>query len=403
MEAKIINKNEFQQDSFVTTNKADGIDVVLGKLNSGTDLIVQSYIFDEAKFNETGAKKWLSENKIKYISLNAAKPKKYNTDLPEFIQSTYVNRMINELESFEENQIEMSWSSYGGSVWAGMQFADYLKNTDKEITARVTGIAASMGASLLPYFKKVIGAKQTDVMLHSTSTSVSQLARKTNQELYDILKTKINEEKFEEITGQKLKTIMFLEGEERKDVWLSGEQAYKIGLFDELIDLTPEKKNEINLQLVAELDYKLPERLLNTNKKEKENMTIDELKTSHPELYAQVLEDGKKVGSKEATAALKAEKDRINTWMVFNDIDPEKVKKGIESGEAMTEAQRTEFLRKSQVLDLKNSLEEQSPEDLIPDKETGKPKTEEEKEAEAKLKKENEAFDKLGIKDKEDK
>jgi len=402
MEAKIINKNEFQQDSFVTTNKADGIDVVLGKLNSGNDLIVQSYLFDDNKFNEASAKEWLSNNKIKYILLNAAKPKKYNTDLPEFIQSTYVNRMINELESFEENQIEMSWSSYGGSVWAGMQFADYMKNTDKEITARVTGIAASMGASLLPYFKKVIGAKQTDVMLHSTSTSVSQLARKSNQELYDILKTKINEEKFEEITGQKLKTIMFLEGEERKDVWLSGEQAYKIGLFDELIDLTPEKKNEINLQLVAELDYKLPERLLNTNKKEKQ-MNIDELKTSHPELYAQVLEDGKKVGSKEATAALKAEKDRINTWMVFNDIDPEKVKAGIESGEKMTEAQRTEFLRKSQVLDLKNDLENDSPEDLTPDPNTGKVKTEEQRKEEKENKKVNAAFDELGIKDEEDK
>jgi len=402
MEAKIINKNEFQQDSFVTTNKADGIDVVLGKLNSGNDLIVQSYLFDDNKFNESSVKEWLSNNKIKYILLNAAKPKKYNTDLPEFIQSTYVNRMINELESFEENQIEMSWSSYGGSVWAGMQFADYMKNTNKEITARVTGIAASMGASLLPYFKKVIGAKQTDVMLHSTSTSVSQLARKSNQELYDILKTKINEEKFEEITGQKLKTIMFLEGEERKDVWLSGEQAYKIGLFDELIDLTPEKKNEINLQLVAELDYKLPERLLNTNKKEKQ-MNIDELKTSHPELYAQVLEDGKKVGSKEATAALKAEKDRINTWMVFNDIDPEKVKKGIESGEAMTEAQRTEFLRKSQVLDLKNDLENDSPEDLTPDPNTGKVKTEEQRKEEKENKKVNAAFDELGIKDEEDK
>ena len=153
MKAKIINENEFQENSFIKSNLVDGISVVSGKLNNSDSLIVQSYEFDDSKFKKEQIDEWFKHNKIKYIELEAAvnKKKRYNTDLPNIISSFYISRMINELEAFEENEIEINWLSYGGSVWAGFEFADWLKQTDKKITARVTGLAASMGASLIPF------------------------------------------------------------------------------------------------------------------------------------------------------------------------------------------------------------------------------------------------------------
>lgn len=299
--------------------------------------------------------------------------KTYNSDLPTFIGRYTVSKLINELDLISED-VEMPWYSYGGDVWAGMGFADYLQTSNKKILARVTGVAASMGSALLPYFSKVVGAKQADIMLHSVSSDNEKIAKEKNKQLYDILKTKINEPKFKEITGHELKTIMFLEKKDRIDVWITGQDAYDIGLFDELIDLTPEEKmkNEAILQeikLVASLDYKLPERLLNKNEHsqtpKKEKMKIDELKASHPELYAEVLEQGKKDG-------LTAEQNRVNAWMVFNDVDPEAIKKGIESGVEMTKAQELTFMRKSQTLEMQRGLEGASPKDLTPDPKTGK-------------------------------
>jgi len=311
--------------------------------------------------------------------------KKYNTDLPEIIYNPFVSQMINELEAFEENEIEMDWNSFGGSVWSGNQFADFLINTDKKITSRTTGMVISMGASLLPFFHKTIGAKQCDVMIHSTLSSVTSITKRSNQNLYNALKIKINEKKFEEITGFNLEKIMFLEGNERIDVWCSGQDAYDFGLFDELVDITP-KEELVNIEkfneykLTASLDYKLPEKFQKKELTNNESMkNVDELKKNHPDLYNEVFEEGKNEGF---TAGSEKEKNRVDAWMVFNDVSPEEVKVGVESGKEMTKAQELNFMRKAQLSDMQKNLENSSAGDVIPDKKTGKLKTDAEKEAE---------------------
>jgi ATP-dependent protease ClpP protease subunit len=325
----------------------------------------------------------------------------FNTDLPTFIGRFSMSKLINELSAIEDNEILMPWYSYGGDVWSGFDFADFLKDGGKEITAKVTGVAASMGAALLPYFKKVIGAKQSNIMIHSVSSDVEFLRKNKNEELYQVLSSKINEEKFEKIKSVKLKDIMFSEGGNRRDVWLSGQEAFDVELFDELIDLSPEEtlKNELMLnefRLTANLSYELPKSLQNKteiiNETKTKCMKIDELKTSHPKLYAEVFAEGESSGLK---SGVEAEKERVNAWMVFNDVDPEKVKAGIESGKGMTKAEELSFLRNSQKLEMQKSLENSSAGSISADKNTGKPKTEAEKE-DAKL---DNALDELGIKE----
>ena len=183
--------------------------------------------------------------------------KRLVTDDPRYIDSYSINSLINKIDEISDNEIELSWNSFGGSVWDGWQFADFLKTTDKKINARVTGIAASMGATLLAYFDKVVGTKQADVMIHSVYTSVDSLTDRSNDELYKVLAAKIDEAKFKEIVGQSLKDVMNLKGEERRNVWISGQQAFDIGLFDELIDLQPEEATLKN-SLISEMNLTYP-------------------------------------------------------------------------------------------------------------------------------------------------
>ena len=94
-------------------------------------------------------------------------------------------------------------------------------------------------------------------------------------------------------------------------------------------------------------------------------MTKSELKAEHPGVYAEIFESGKKAGTT-------AEQDRVNTWLVFNDLDSEKVKAGIESGNAMTKPEELNFMRASQNANLQASLENESADEIEANKEEGK-------------------------------
>lgn len=61
-------------------------------------------------------------------------------------------------------------------------------------------------------------------------------------------------------------------------------------------------------------------------------MTAAEFKAQHPEAHAEIL-----------AAGVSAEKDRVDTWMVFHDLDPVAVAKGIESGKAVSNKEMAAF------------------------------------------------------------
>jgi protease-4 len=60
------------------------------------------------------------------------------------------------------------------------------------------------------------------------------------------------------------------------------------------------------------------------------------LMAEHPALYAQILDEGNQAG-------VAAERDRVGAWAVYNEVDPEAVKAGIESGESLTAKKMAEF------------------------------------------------------------
>jgi len=97
------------------------------------------------------------------------------------------------------------------------------------------------------------------------------------------------------------------------------------------------------VQMVLNDSKKIGSTNKNNSNSNLNQMTKEELRSSHPAIYNEILQDG-------ATA----ERELVGSWMAYSAVDMETVKSGIASGKAITPAQREELLIKQVSL---NSLE----------------------------------------------
>jgi ATP-dependent protease ClpP protease subunit len=289
---------------------------------------------------------------------------KINTELPYYIDDLSITSLIDKIEEESEHQdSELSWNSLGGSVYAGQKFADFLNTLDVKIEANVSGIAASMGAALLPFFNRVKGAAESDIMLHSASGGGASI-KHTNQFLYEALAKKINETTFETITGKKLKDVMLAEGDARVDVWFTGKDAKKMGLFDEVYSLLDQKAASLQLK-TGKLDYQLPENIkIKYNQIKNPNMEIKDLtaaklQAENLELYNSLVAIGKA-----------NEQKRVSSIMKYASFDIKKAEELIKSGEEIKLDDVEHFMEKKFSADKVANLESGSPKDIDPAKVT---------------------------------
>ena len=295
---------------------------------------------------------------------------KINTDLPYYIGTYSITELINEVDAVKEDA-EISWDSTGGSTWAGQKFIDHLNNRESKLTARVTGIAASMGAITLPFFDYVIGAEESEVMIHQAIGGDESTLKATNKFLYAALAKKINEDKFEQITGHKLKKVML--GDERIDVWMIGKDAKKIGLYDETFSLLDGKSASLISNInISELDYELPENIKekyglitkkakqvksNTNEMEMKDVKQAELKSGNPSVYNAIEKE-----------AIETERKRVSCIMKYAKFDMEKAKEMIEKGATLGVDEVEHFMEKKFAKTEIDNLENSSEGDLNPGK-----------------------------------
>lgn len=315
--------------------------------------------------------------------------KKINTDLALDIYNYSITRLIDLINEVKEDS-EVDWNSFGGSVYAGQKFADFMNNKEYKLNANVSAIAASMGAVLLAFFDNVKGSIQADVMLHSASGGPKITLKRTNEFLYAALAKKIDESVFKEITGFDLKTIMLAEDEDRVDVWFSGADAKKMGLFDESYDiLVTGKAAKLNTEIdFTDIGYKVPDNIknkytkkaniINSNNNEMEikDVTQSQLQSGNPSVFNAILEQGKK-----------AEQSRVAGIMKYAKYDMGKANELLKNGDKITVEHVEYFMEKKfnneKVAELeKGSLEEIKP--STPPKNEAE-KTAEEKEKEAAL------------------
>lgn len=246
----------------------------------------------------------------------------------------------------------------------------------------IDGKAHSMGLYFCCYTQNVIAHDVSDFVLHRcaydpwiennpdyfTDTRKKSLAT-MNKKLRAALEAKIDVPLFEKITGVTLDDVFSMDGQ--LDVQLSASQAKRIGLVKEVIKLTPTKKAEIENHLIAtasktygiSMAAKKTEETKEPKTQNKKTMTLAELKAEHPNLVEEI--------TKEVTAvAATKERERIEAWAHFIEVDPKAVGEGIASGKAMTQLQIIELsekkFNKKAIKDLEDDSEKK-------DLETGEP------------------------------
>ena len=97
-----------------------------------------------------------------------------------------------------------------------------------------------------------------------------------------------------------------------------------------------------------------PQTIGENNNLKIESMDLAKLKAEHPAVYAQAVAEGKQIGVSE-------ERDRVEAWAVFNEIDPVKVKAGIESGKQLTAKATAEFSLQTLSAKKLEEMKEESP------------------------------------------
>lgn len=183
-----------------------------------------------------------------------------------------------------------------------------------------------------------------------TTEDKQELADK-NAKLRAALVAKVNVQLFE-MFGKCSVDAMF-SMDSRRDVTITAEQALKCGLINRVNPITPGYSSEISAHKKAiEAKYQPLKMAATTEPIKSTVMNKDTLKTEHPALYAEILA----TASSEATAK---EKERVEAWAYFSDVDPKAVKDGIASGKPLTQLQIIEFSEKKMSAKSVKALEDE--------------------------------------------
>lgn len=156
-----------------------------------------------------------------------------------------------------EDDIQIRVNSPGGSVFAGWGMAAALQESDKNITVKVDGYAASMAFYLLLFADNVEALDVSKFMIHRAVGNVEseddrKLLDSVNATLKAKMLEKINAEAFESVSGVSIDAMF--DAEERKDVWITAKQAKEIGLISKINRLTPTEQQAMG-KMVASYEF----------------------------------------------------------------------------------------------------------------------------------------------------
>ncbi len=258
-----------------------------------------------------------------------------------------------------ESDITVRINSQGGDVKYGWgmvtKFKEYVAGKKRII---VDGGADSMAFNFLLYADKgeVEAVDVATFVFHRAayysvefeqnylSTSDIEHLKMVNKSLETAFRNRVDVTKFEELKGVTVNEVFSMDT--RIDVNLTAKELKAIGLVDRIITITPQKQAEITAnynRIIAQSGFLPKDYLKETpkannqaNPKTQIKMTEEVLRAEHPALYSAVIAKGVEQG-------VTAERDRVGAWAAFNEIDPVKVKEGIESGLPLTAKATAEF------------------------------------------------------------
>lgn len=241
------------------------------------------------------------------------------------------------LDAANGDAIEIQLSSVGGFVFDGLEIFNLIKNYEGEKTARIMGIAASMGSYIPLAADKVVAEGNAVMMIHNAWGMAAGDAKAMREEaaILDGLSSILAVE-YAKKSG---KTVAEVQAMMDAETWLYGADMLDAGLVDEVVGtpatdkeaakakavamladakkLVAEYEGGDNLKRVAALvDVMRPRAAQSVNQpgvagpavktaktqdREDSKMTLDELKASAPDVYAAAKAEG-----------IAAERDRVS-------------------------------------------------------------------------------------------
>jgi ATP-dependent Clp protease protease subunit len=254
----------------------------------------------------------------------------------DFVAESFISQM----EENKTEDVEIRANTPGGNVFAGWGMVAKIKEHEGAVKMKVDGYVASMGTILLAFVDDTEALDVSRVHLHRADGYVNSPEEQAfldgvNKDLRAKLTSKIDAEKFKEITGKTINDLF--DSKDRIDVWLTAKQAKQVGLIKKIVKLNPTEIAAINRMNIAASAEQPPVTKEQPNNKV---MTLEELKAQHPALYAQAVASG-------TTEGAEKERARIRAWEAYRHIDAAKVDEGIKSGKEITVSDMAEFNAKA--------------------------------------------------------
>ena len=207
------------------------------------------------------------------------------------------------LANLDVENINVYINSNGGVVDTAIAINNALRRHKAKVTVNIDGIAASAATLITCAGDTVKMPKNALFMVHNPLTIAmgdSDEMRK-QADVLEKYKNSITETYLQKVNIEKEKLSELMDNES----WLSAEEALKYGFIDEIIenaDIQVVENKVISNNMVFNMaefkNFNINEDIKN-NKKGSGKMTIEEIKNKYPDIYAEIINEGKEIGIKE--------------------------------------------------------------------------------------------------------
>ena len=207
------------------------------------------------------------------------------------------------LADLDVENINVYINSNGGVVDTAIAINNALRRHKAKVTVNIDGIAASAATLITCAGDTVRMPKNALFMIHNPLTIAmgdSEEMRK-QADVLEKYKNSITETYLQKVNIDKEKLSELMDNES----WLSAEEALKYGFIDEIIENTDiqvvENKvisNNMVFNMAEFKNFNVDKNIKN-NGKGSGKMTIEEIKNKFPDIYAEIINEGKEIGIKE--------------------------------------------------------------------------------------------------------
>nr|DAQ46072.1 MAG TPA: Putative ATP dependent Clp protease [Caudoviricetes sp.] len=207
------------------------------------------------------------------------------------------------LVDLDVENINVYINSNGGVVDTAIAINNALRRHKAKVTVNIDGIAASAATLITCAGDTVRMPKNALFMIHNPSTIAmgdSEEMRK-QADVLEKYKNSITETYLQKVNIDKEKLSELMDNE----TWLNAEEALEYGFIDEIIenaDIQVVENKVISNNMVfnmAEFKNFNVDKNIKNNEKGSEKMTREEIKNQYPDIYAEIINEGKEIGIKE--------------------------------------------------------------------------------------------------------